>query len=298
MSTITTIQSTDKITDSRAVINTNFSNLNTDKMEKSANLSDVAVKATAQNNLLPAQTGENGKVLGTDGANVAWVDPSGASKASAIVIGITALSVAPANANLPNAVGDNDPRMPTQGEKDAMAGTGTPTTANPFVTKDTDDLKELLTNKSTTTTLGTSNTLYPTQNAVKTYVDGLGYLSAKTGTLSIDLATATTSTIPHGLGRTPKLVRLSGTIGGNSSYAWSNGSYDGTTQNCVFLYGLYNGNDGGGPQVSTSKIARIQTSSANYISGVATIDSTSITIVWTKNNSPTGTTDFIWEAIG
>jgi hypothetical protein len=30
---------------------------------------------------------------------------------------------------------------------------------------------ELLTNKSTTTTLGTSNTLYPTQNAVKTYVD-------------------------------------------------------------------------------------------------------------------------------
>lgn len=30
---------------------------------------------------------------------------------------------------------------------------------------------ELLSNKSTTTTLGTSNTLYPTQNAVKTYVD-------------------------------------------------------------------------------------------------------------------------------
>jgi len=31
---------------------------------------------------------------------------------------------------------------------------------------------ELLSNKSTTTTLGTSDTLYPTQNAVKTYVDG------------------------------------------------------------------------------------------------------------------------------
>lgn len=32
---------------------------------------------------------------------------------------------------------------------------------------------ELLSNKSTTTTLGTSNTLYPTQNAVKVYVDNL-----------------------------------------------------------------------------------------------------------------------------
>ena len=33
------------------------------------------------------------------------------------------------------------------------------------------NLKELASNKSTTTTLGTSNTLYPSQNAVKTYVD-------------------------------------------------------------------------------------------------------------------------------
>jgi hypothetical protein len=36
MSTITTIQPTDQIDDSRAVINTNFSNLNTDKAEASA----------------------------------------------------------------------------------------------------------------------------------------------------------------------------------------------------------------------------------------------------------------------
>ena len=34
------------------------------------------------------------------------------------------------------------------------------------------DLKENLTNKSTATTLGTSDVLYPTQNAVKSYVDG------------------------------------------------------------------------------------------------------------------------------
>jgi hypothetical protein len=34
------------------------------------------------------------------------------------------------------------------------------------------DAKENLSNKSTTTTLGTSDDFYPTQNAVKTYVDG------------------------------------------------------------------------------------------------------------------------------
>lgn len=61
--------------------------------------------------------------------------------------------------------------LPTTTQKDALAGTGTPSSSNKFVTADTDALKELLTNKSTTTTLGTSDTLYPTQNAVKTYVD-------------------------------------------------------------------------------------------------------------------------------
>ncbi|RPE05561.1 hypothetical protein EGT74_24570 [Chitinophaga lutea] len=35
------------------------------------------------------------------------------------------------------------------------------------------DLKEDVANKSTSTSLGASNTLYPTQNAVKTYVDGV-----------------------------------------------------------------------------------------------------------------------------
>ena len=51
MSTITTINATDVVADSRAVINTNFSNLNTDKAEKSNNLSDLTNAATARTNL-------------------------------------------------------------------------------------------------------------------------------------------------------------------------------------------------------------------------------------------------------
>lgn len=47
MSTITTIQSTDVITNSRSVINTNFTNLNTDKVETSAIDTDTALSANS-----------------------------------------------------------------------------------------------------------------------------------------------------------------------------------------------------------------------------------------------------------
>ena len=46
---------------------------------------------------------------------------------------------------------------PTSDQKDALAGTGTPSAANKFVTADTDALKQTLANLDTTTTLGSSN---------------------------------------------------------------------------------------------------------------------------------------------
>jgi hypothetical protein len=47
MSTITTLQTTDLITNSRATINTNFSNLNTDKIETSVLDTDTALTANS-----------------------------------------------------------------------------------------------------------------------------------------------------------------------------------------------------------------------------------------------------------
>jgi len=49
--------------------------------------------------------------------------------------------------------------------------TTAPVDPNDVARKQELDLKESLSNKSTSATLGTSNVLYPTQNAVKTYVD-------------------------------------------------------------------------------------------------------------------------------
>lgn len=55
--------------------------------------------------------------------------------------------------------------------KDRANHTGTQAISTVTGLQTTLDGKESLSNKSTTTTLGTSNTLYPTQNAAKTYVD-------------------------------------------------------------------------------------------------------------------------------
>ncbi len=52
------------------------------------------------------------------------------------------------------------------------------------------NLKENTANKSTSTTLGTSNVLFPTQNAVKTYVDGnINTVNANTAALQATVAT-------------------------------------------------------------------------------------------------------------
>lgn len=60
---------------------------------------------------------------------------AGAPDASASTKGIVKMSTAPASPTSPIAVGDNDPRVPTQDEKDAMAGDlGTPSPSVKYLT--------------------------------------------------------------------------------------------------------------------------------------------------------------------
>jgi hypothetical protein len=77
----------------------------------------------------------------TDAVNKAYVDSvaiAGAPKADAVTFGIVKMTVAPAVALTPIAVGDNDGRIPTQGENDALVGDNTSITVgtgNKFVTQ-------------------------------------------------------------------------------------------------------------------------------------------------------------------
>lgn len=71
-------------------------------------------------------------------ANKAYVDGvsiAGAPDASDVTKGITKLSVAAVSATAPIAVGDNDTRVPTQGENDGLAATTTPSSTNLFITQ-------------------------------------------------------------------------------------------------------------------------------------------------------------------
>jgi hypothetical protein len=62
---------------------------------------------------------------------------AGGADASTTVKGITKLSTAPVSPTDPIAVGDNDPRVPTQDENDALQGTsGIPSNSNRYVTDD------------------------------------------------------------------------------------------------------------------------------------------------------------------
>jgi microcystin-dependent protein len=75
----------------------------------------------------------------TQAASVGYVNSvaiAGGAKASNTVFGISELTVAPATASVPLAVGDNDPRMPTAGQALALAGNfGTPGSGNKYVTE-------------------------------------------------------------------------------------------------------------------------------------------------------------------
>lgn len=77
MSTITTIQSTDLITNSRTVINTNFSNLNTDKIETSVLDTDTALAANSDSK------------IATQKAVKTYIDSGGGFNASEVTTGAT-----------------------------------------------------------------------------------------------------------------------------------------------------------------------------------------------------------------
>jgi trimeric autotransporter adhesin len=62
---------------------------------------------------------------------------AGSPDSSTTVKGIGKVSVAPVSPTSPIFVGDNDGRVPTQGENDALVGTsGTPSSSNKYVTND------------------------------------------------------------------------------------------------------------------------------------------------------------------
>lgn len=100
--------------------------------------------------------------------------------------------------------------------------------------------KENLANKSTTTTLGTSDTLYPTQNAVKTYVDtkvGGGVGSLEFNSTDLTVWNNGKSNVDTNTSFGEAALRVNTTGGWNTAYGQS-ALYNNTTGNFNTAIGL------------------------------------------------------------
>jgi len=161
----------------------------------------------------------------------------------------------------------------------------------------TGNQQEYQKNKDTTVTLGTSDILYPSQKAVKTYVDTNAPVNHANGTTTYDLSTASgVTTIAHGMARVPKKVRFTFTAQGVTVVSFLFAAYNGTTTSTVGV--LYAGATiQQGMQPGTSILLySLGGTNSNYQTGVITFDATNIYITWTKTSSPTGVYSIMWEA--
>lgn len=113
-------------------------------------------------------------------ATKAYVDGvaiSGSPDSSTTVKGIGRVSVTPVSAATPIFVGDNDPRVPTQAENDALQGTvGSPSNTNRYITGDdvveADTASRIPRRRSTGDITVPTTPTNSTDAASKSYVDG------------------------------------------------------------------------------------------------------------------------------
>jgi len=190
-------------------------------------------------------------------------------------------------------------QRPTADEKAALAGTGTPSSGNKYVTADGLTAYQTTANLDTTTTLGTSATKYPSQNAVKTYVDtNIPAVTWKNGVFTQAMNDNTTKVIAHGLGRIPRFIKITGSVNASTNgeqHSFSSGTYNGTSHACVYRYFDTNGATGGSGASTSFTIFLSTTGDVTRLTGVVTFDATNITITW-SGTSGAYTAGYMWEA--
>ena len=249
----------------------------------------------------------DGQVFVYESASSKWKPAdTDAPDASTTVKGVSKLATAPASATNPIAVGDNDPRVPTTDENDALVGTsGTPSSTNKYVTADqTAEAKtasKIPIRDANGDVLVTTTPTDGDAAGSKTYIDDNDEIF-KAGQTTRDLSTASgDQTIAHGLGRTPKLIKITviqaSTTGAMDNYSF--GTYDGSTNSNV-RRGQNNNNQYyvGGDTTSCVSIYTAGSNDTTPSTAIATFDGTNITLAWTKATSASGTAYLLWEAIG
>lgn len=217
---------------------------------------------------------------------------AGGAKATEVVYGLTKLSVAAVSGVVPIVVGDNDPRVPTANENNALAGTsGAPSNSNKYVTNaDTDTAATA--DKIVRRIAGGQITVAATPSAAtdaasKGYVESFQVFSNGIATITAK-NTGDTTVIAHGLGRIPKALKIVSTANSVATFGTGIGFYDGTNNNCIYF---------GNNQINgaAATIIHSQYVLTDYNTAVATWDATNFTLTWTKGGSGMGC-NICWEA--
>lgn len=237
-------------------------------------------------------------------ASKSYVDSvaiAGGADASTTVKGISKLSTAPASATDPISVGDNDPRVPTADENDALVGTsGTAVSASNKLV-DAADVTEAKTASKIARRDSNSDILVATTPtagdaaASKDYVDAQvltvtpQYANGVTGRASVDGAGSVV--IAHGLTGTPDVVKVS-SYGTTDRFSY--GTWDGS-------YATVHCGDGSiAPATVTDSIAYVyDTSGGEVLKATVSVDSTNITLTWSAplGSYSGGDIKCVWEAI-
>ncbi len=148
-------------------------------------------------------------------------------------------------------------------------------------------LYQLLSNIDTTTTLGTSDTKYPSQKAVKTYVDteiATTMRTSKNGSVSLNYSTyESVKTFAHGLGVTPKKISVL-ISGGPTNGQYAMGFWGPSGQASLSFRGT-----GAAPVMSSSNCGIVYVGNAGDKTITISADATNITVTISPANGDTWT---------
>ncbi len=187
----------------------------TDFLLAASNLSDVASAATAINNIAPSQTGQNGKVLGTDGSVVGWVAAGGTGTVTSITFTGDGVLLSSTPSGAVTTTGTLTASLLTQTANKVLAGPTTGSAATPtFRSLVTADLPATyLVAASNLSDLTSTSTARSNLGLGTAAVQNIAFFCQTSNNLS-DLASASTARTNLGLGT---LATQSGTFSGTSS---------------------------------------------------------------------------------
>ena len=297
-STITTIASSDTLKDSRAVINTNFTNLNSDKLENSAYYATTTHGTiTSIPNLATVGTITSGVWNGTTLTVAKGGTGSTTLLANAVLLG-----------NGTNAV-TSVAGWGTSGQLLTSGGAGNPPTWTsaatdltiPYSWTDTHNWSATTSFAATSTHSGI--TLTATGTAYMD-VQSKGYIDAKDTSFAFGQVASTTAgvgtlTIAHGLGTTPRFIKLhffakddGSTAGASFGVGMATSA---TTENCTYMQ-TTDGSGALGSAVDASNILHlVGQTNRTVVAGLTTLDATNIILTFTTFQANAGV--YIqWEA--